>query len=83
MAKFDRKVTKIGNSYGVTLPSEVLKEAGLAYGEDVQIEAKNGKIVLEKKVELNLPEGVDSEFMDMLNDIIKKHDKAFKGLVER
>ena len=28
-------------------------------------------------------EGVDAEFMDILNDVIKEHDKAFKGLVDR
>ncbi len=33
--------------------------------------------------ELTLPDGVDAEFMDNLNNVIKEHDKAFKGLVGR
>lgn len=83
LEQFERKVTKIGNSFGITLPSELLKQVGLAQGDDVQLEVKDGKIILRKKSVLQLPDGVDAEFMDILNDVIKEHDKAFKGLVNR
>ncbi|MFC5603633.1 AbrB/MazE/SpoVT family DNA-binding domain-containing protein [Sporosarcina koreensis] len=83
MELIERKVTKIGNSIGITLPSEVLTQAGLSQGDDVQIEVKDGKIILKKKEHLQLPDGVDAEFMDILKDVIKEHDKAFKGLVDR
>ncbi|WNF35268.1 AbrB/MazE/SpoVT family DNA-binding domain-containing protein [Bacillaceae bacterium IKA-2] len=83
MALNERKVTKIGNSFGITLPADLLKQVGLYHGDDVQIEVKDGKIILRKKEQLQLPEGVDAEFMDILNDVIKEHDKAFKGLVDR
>ena len=83
MEQFERKVTKIGNSFGITLPIELLKQVGLAQGDDVQFEVKDGQIVLRKKEKVVLPEGVDAEFMNILNDVIKEHDKAFKGLVNR
>lgn len=83
MKQFERKVTRVGNSFGITLPHELLKQVGLAHGDDVQVEVKDGKIVLGKKEKITLPEGVDAEFMDVLNDVIKEHDKAFKGLVDR
>lgn len=83
MEQYERKVTKIGNSLGVTLPTELLRQVGFAQGDDVQVEIKDGKIVLRKKEQVKLPEGVDTEFMDILNDVIKEHDKAFKGLVNR
>ncbi len=83
MELYERKVTKIGNSYGITIPNELLREVGLARGDDVQVNVKDGKIVLRKKEHITLPEGVDAEFMDILNDVIKEHDKAFKGLVDR
>jgi hypothetical protein len=38
---------------------------------------------LRKKENLQLPEGVDAEFMNILNEVINEHDKAFKGLVDR
>lgn len=48
-----------------------------------QIEVKDGKIILLKKEQFHLPNGVDAEFMELLNDVIKEHDKAFKGLLDR
>lgn len=83
MERIERKVTKIGNSIGITLPPEILRQIGLAQGDDVQIEVKEGKIILRKKEKLHLPEGVDAEFMELLNKVIKEHDEAFKGLVDR
>lgn len=83
MELYERKVTKIGNSFGITIPNELLRQVGLAQGDDVQVEVKDGKIVLRKKEQITLPEGVDAEFMDILNEVIKEHDKAFKGLVSR
>jgi formylmethanofuran dehydrogenase subunit D len=35
--------------YVVNIPPMVLKEAGMKYGEEVEVKVKNGKIVLEKK----------------------------------
>lgn len=83
MKPFERKVTKIGNGFGITLPIELLKQVGLAHGDDVQVELKDGEIVLRKKEQVTLPEGVDAEFIDILNDVINEHDKAFRGLVNR
>ncbi|TCP31563.1 putative addiction module antidote [Scopulibacillus darangshiensis] len=83
MEYIERKVTKIGNSIGITLPPDLLREVGLAQGDDVTIEVKDGKIILKKKEHIKLPDGVDAEFMDILNDVIREHDRAFKGLVDR
>ena len=83
MAQFERKVTKIGNSFGITLPKALLKQLGLNHGDGVQIEAEAGKIILRKKEQVTLPEGIDAEFMNVLNNVIDEHDKAFKGLVDR
>ena len=83
MKQYERKVTKIGNSVGITLPNEVLKEAGVGHGDNIDIKVKDGDIVLTKKEHINLPDGVDAEFMNVLSDVIEKHDKAFKGLVNR
>ncbi|WP_047986562.1 AbrB/MazE/SpoVT family DNA-binding domain-containing protein [Ornithinibacillus californiensis] len=83
MSNYERKLTKVGNSYGITFPKEILKEAGITYGDTVKMELKDGKITLHKKEEIILPEGVDQEFMSVLTDVIKEHDVAFKGLVEK
>ena len=33
----------------VNIPPLIIKEAGIEYGEDIEIEAENGKIILKKK----------------------------------
>lgn len=83
MTKYERKITKIGNSYGITLPKTLLKEANMSYGDNVTVEVKDGKIMLQRVEEIKLPDGVDNEFMELLTDVIKEHETAFKGLVER
>jgi formylmethanofuran dehydrogenase subunit D len=35
--------------YVVNIPPFIIKESGLAYGEEVEIKAEKGKIVLKKK----------------------------------
>ena len=41
------------------------------------------RLFCKKKEQMMLPDGVDPEFMNILNDVIKEHSKAFKGLVNR
>ncbi len=83
MSEVERKITKIGNSLGVTIPAKILREAGLAYGDQVQVKTQKGKIILQKKEEIELPKGVDEEFLETLNKVLEEHDEAFKGLVDR
>lgn len=35
--------------YMINIPPLVLKEAGMNYGEDVEIKAEKGKVILEKR----------------------------------
>lgn len=83
MEHFERKITKVGNRLGITLPAKLLKKVGLTQGDHVQVEVKEKRIVLWKKEQITLPHGVDAEIMNVLNDVIKDHDQAFKGLVDR
>lgn len=39
--------------YIVNIPPMILKEAGIKYGEEVEIKTNKGKIVLEKKKKKN------------------------------
>ena len=47
-AKTTTKLTRVGNSTGVTLSREVLRSAGLARGDDVVVEAEDGRVVIAK-----------------------------------
>ena len=39
--------------YMVNIPPMILKEAGIEYGEEVEMKSENGKIILKKKKEKN------------------------------
>jgi antitoxin MazE len=58
---------KNGNNVVISLSSETLKRIQLNVGDEVM-----GKIV-----------NKDEEFINTLNDVIKEHDNAFKGLIKR
>lgn len=81
--KHERKITKIGNSYGITFPKELLKESGLSYGDNVEIELKDGEIKLHKKKEVELPEGLSTDFFKVLEENTKKHEETIEELVDR
>lgn len=83
MKKHERKITKIGNSYGITFPKELLKEAGLSYGDNVEMELKEGNITLHKKDEIELPEGMSPDFFKVLERNTKKHKETIEELVDR
>ncbi|UJL47347.1 AbrB/MazE/SpoVT family DNA-binding domain-containing protein [Virgibacillus sp. NKC19-16] len=83
MSKHERKVTKIGNSYGITFPKELLKEAGISYGDNVQLEVKEGDIVLKKGKQVELPEGISEDFFEVLERNTDKHKETINELVDR
>lgn len=79
----ERKVTKIGNSLGVTFPPEVLEHLGVGQGDEVRFDLEDGHVIIKKKANLKLPKGIDEEFLNQMNDMINEYDKTFKGLVDR
>jgi len=83
MSNIERKVTKIGNSYGITIPAEFLKESGLSYGDNVQLNVKDGEIVMRKKEEMKIPEGISADFFKVLERNANKHEKTIQDLVDR
>lgn len=81
--QMERKVTKIGNSLGVTLPPEVLKHLGIVQGDEVCFDLGSDQVIIKKKANLQLPKGIDEEFLNQMSDMIREYDKTFKGLVDR
>lgn len=79
----ERKVTKIGKSYGVTLPVDMLAEHGIEYGDVVEIKSEDGKITIKKNQKVSLPDGISSDFFDVLEETSKIHDEALKQLVDK
>lgn len=47
--KIGRKITKFGNSLGITIPSEALNIAGLKEGDSVELEIESQNILIHLK----------------------------------
>ncbi|EJP81944.1 TPA: AbrB/MazE/SpoVT family DNA-binding domain-containing protein [Bacillus thuringiensis] len=82
---FERKVTKVGNSLGLTLPQELYTTLNIKQGDvlSLEINEENKQIVIKKSKKVSMPEGVNPKFLESLNRTINKFDGAFKDLVNR
>lgn len=81
-----RKICAIGNSRGVSLPVDLLKELNLAVGSDVDIklDEKHSRIVIEPiRKKSKYPKGVDQEFVSQVNDFIEKYEPALKEIAKK
>ncbi len=82
--EMERKVTKIGNSLGITM-TDALKQIGLSQGDTVHIDVKqiDGEIVIKKANKVLLPVGISTEFIETLSQVMEEYDSTLKGLKDR
>ncbi|MDI4648760.1 AbrB/MazE/SpoVT family DNA-binding domain-containing protein [Cohnella hashimotonis] len=82
--EMERKVTKFGNSLGITM-TEALKQIGLELGDTVHIDVKenDGEIVIRKANKVALPTGISNEFLETLSQVMGQYDETLKGLKDR
>jgi antitoxin MazE len=82
--EMERKVTKFGNSLGITM-TEALKQIGLKPGDTVHIDVKetNGEIIIRKANKVALPAGLSTEFLETLSQVMEQYDETLKGLKDR
>jgi putative addiction module antidote len=74
-----QKIIKIGSSVGITLPKDLLERAGLAVGDNIEVESqKDGTI---KVVPVSVSAG--SETAQWATRFVQKHIKAFKELADK
>jgi antitoxin MazE len=82
--EMERKVTKFGNSLGITM-TEALKQIGLELGDTVVIDIResNGEIVIRKANKVTLPNGLSPDFMDTLSQVMNDYNETLEGLKDR
>lgn len=80
----DRKISKFGNSLGITM-TDALKQLGLELGDTVSIDVRTseGEIVIKKINKVSLPDGVGTDFMESLSKVMKDYDETLIGLKDR
>ena len=80
-----RKICSIGNSYGVSIPKEMLEKLHLTAGAQVvvEIDEKSNKIIIEPKTYESPSEAIDKEFAIQVNDFIERYKPALKVLAKK
>lgn len=77
-----RKICTIGNSQGVSLPSDLLEKLHLAVGSEVEVklDADLSRIVIEPVKRGQYPKEIDMQFVSQVNDFIEKYRPALDKL---
>jgi|AntDeeMinimDraft_6_1070357.scaffolds.fasta_scaffold09017_3 putative addiction module antidote len=74
-----RKIIKIGDSAGITLPKDLLKKHGLKIGGRVELREVDGKVTIENPQS----EQVDRELLDWTDKFIDTHRAALEELADK
>ncbi|EMR07790.1 Growth regulator [Bhargavaea cecembensis DSE10] len=75
-----RKVTKIGNSHGVTLPSKVMEHLDLGPGDEVRFKiGQDGRVALDKHKEPSGPDNRNDGFRLLMDN----YEESFRNMRKR
>jgi putative addiction module antidote len=77
----ERKITKVGNSSGITLPKELLEKINLKTGDEVYLELKGNEIIIKKKISLN--QNISPDFFEILESSMDEYDSTIKALRDK
>jgi antitoxin MazE len=80
-----RKVFIIGNSKGVSIPSEYLDRLKLAVGSevDVTLDEDHNRILVEPRRNKRSVKGVNQKFANEVNEFIEKYRPALNELAKK
>jgi antitoxin component of MazEF toxin-antitoxin module len=71
-----KKVRKIGNSYGIILPTEIMEVAGISKDAELEISVKENQIIL-KPASLK-----DHKVMKTFLKVLEDYNETFKKLAK-
>lgn len=83
MERVHRKITKVGNSLGVTFNKELLNKIHAGLGDELEITVNEGEgeIVLRKAPKF--PQGLDPRFFEVLQANVNQYRQTIEGLKDR
>lgn len=79
-----RKICAIGNSYGISIPKDILEKLQLSVGArvDVKLDEKTRNIIIEPKSQESSYKKIDEEFASQVKDFIKLYKPALRELAK-
>lgn len=70
----ERKIRKVGNSLGVYLPSDMLKEAGIKEGDTVYISLENGDIIIRDTQQKENSKVFKQQVLEIIEEYMEKKE---------
>lgn len=77
--KYIQKLTKIGNSAGVIIPSQILEKLGISIGTHLFVEQVQDKLLIAKEDS----QGISPEFMKIAESLADRYGEAFEELAKK
>jgi antitoxin MazE len=78
-----RKVGRMGNSPGISLPPEYLEKLNIQRGEECEIIFDEKRKEIRIRPVRSLPEGISEDFLRILDDVLIERDEVFRNLKDR
>lgn len=80
-----RKIFAIGNSFGISIPKEILKKLNLKTGAkvEVKLDEETGRVIIEPAVTKMRYKTIDAEFASQVNDFIRHYKPSLKTLAKK
>lgn len=84
LKRFSRKVGRMGNSLGLSLPKSLAEKLDVVQGDEIEfIENAEGEILLKKVRHAQLPDNVRPEVLEAFYDIFQQDIDIFNDLRDR
>jgi antitoxin MazE len=78
-----RKIGKLGNSLGISIPKEYVEEMNIQQGDVWEITKEGGQLVIKPIKETQTTIDVSPEVLRAFDRAIGRYDQAFKNLRDR
>ncbi|WP_433945073.1 AbrB/MazE/SpoVT family DNA-binding domain-containing protein [Paenibacillus sp. SN-8-1] len=79
-----RKVGKMGNSLGISLPKKLADKLNIVHGDEIEfIENDQGDILIKKVRQIKLPENVRPEVLEAFYDVFEEDQGILTDLRDR
>lgn len=82
--RFSRKVGRMGNSLGVSLPKSLAEKMSVSQGDEIEfIENDQGEIIIRKTKQTQMPNNVRPEVLEAFFDVFEEDEGILEDLRDR
>lgn len=84
MVRYSRKIGRMGNSLGVSLPKALTEKLDITQGDEIEfIENERGEVVIKKARQMVLPEHIRPEVLEAFFDVFEEDEGILEDLKDR